>query len=195
MPNHRRRIEADRPSGMLQAPADVDVVTGRTEFRVPTADISKRIGPKCAVATRNMFGGFVVQQDMYRSARSVCHALGDPTVSGRSNIRAADAGVLSVHEGEGQVMQPVRVRSRIVVCIRNQLAGRGGQPGISGTTQPSVRRTYQLEWIFRNYFCRVVGRTVIYDYDFEIRIFELRQAFHAVPDRPSAVVTANNHRK
>src|SRR5215467_4180530 len=75
MPHHRRGRETNH-ADLTQAPAGVDVVTGRAEDRIEAANLLQRLSPDREIASRNMLCNFVSQQNVDGTAGRVGHALG-----------------------------------------------------------------------------------------------------------------------
>jgi hypothetical protein len=54
MPHDGRRRKTNRPTSLLDAPADIDIVTGNTENGIESTDFLQEGFAECHVATRNM---------------------------------------------------------------------------------------------------------------------------------------------
>src|SRR5438067_6468350 len=109
VPHERRWAEPQGPALLLEPPAEVHVVAGRPEARVPAVDRLERLPPERAVAARDVLGLAIRQEDVDRPAGGVRYAVGDRSVSRRRDVRSPDPGVVRRAEGVGQVAQPVRI--------------------------------------------------------------------------------------
>jgi hypothetical protein len=56
MPHQGRGTEADRPSLFLDAPADINIVTGYTELWIESINLFQSLSPEGHVASRNVLG-------------------------------------------------------------------------------------------------------------------------------------------
>src|SRR5438309_3626883 len=71
MPDHRRGIEPQRPTLLLQAPADIHVVTRDAKLRVKSANRLQTRPAERHVAAGNVFRFAIRKQDMRGAARRV----------------------------------------------------------------------------------------------------------------------------
>jgi hypothetical protein len=94
VPDHRRRAEAHGPASILQPPADIDVIAGRSIDPIEPADRGKARAPERHVAARHVLGDFVGQKHMQRAARRIRDALADPAILRRDEIRTANTCVI-----------------------------------------------------------------------------------------------------
>src|SRR6185312_9813357 len=92
MPDNGRRAEADRVAGILEAPADVDIVAGGAVERVETAETEQDVAAKGHVAAGDMLGDVVAHQHMRRAAGRHGDGGGDEAVLGRREVRPAAGG-------------------------------------------------------------------------------------------------------
>src|ERR1051325_7794039 len=92
MPNNGGRTESQRPAFLLQAPADINVITRHPELRIKAANRLQRRHTKSHIASWNMFRFTVGQQNMDRPAGSMRDAIRNHTITRRCNIRAANTG-------------------------------------------------------------------------------------------------------
>ena len=172
VPDHGRRAERKRPSTLAQAPADVYVVASGAKLRVESFDGLKCRLLKRHVAARDVLRFCVGDEDLHRSARRVCDAIGDRTVSRRRDVRAADADRCGGCERRREVSQPVRIRPRVVVGVRHNLAGGCMEAGITGAAQPSVLGLDQVSVELQRDRCCRVGRTIINNNHLVVGVFE-----------------------
>jgi hypothetical protein len=56
MPHQGRGTEADRPSLFLDAPADINIVTGYPELWIESINLFQSLSPEGHVASRNVLG-------------------------------------------------------------------------------------------------------------------------------------------
>jgi hypothetical protein len=114
VPDHRRRTEADAQAGVLEAPAEVDVVAGGAEERIEAVDARQRLAPERHVAAGNVLGGLVVEQDVRRPARRGGDARRRPLLLSGRKVRPADgrdAGLVKPRRDE----QPVGIDDAVGV--------------------------------------------------------------------------------
>ena len=95
MPDDRGRTKRDDAARLLQSPAKIDIVAGRVIFGIEAADLLKGPAIKRHITTRNVFGDCVGQQNVTRSARRSRDARLDRILRGRTDVRTANAGVLT----------------------------------------------------------------------------------------------------
>src|SRR4029079_9396235 len=77
VPDDGRRTETELPAMLLKLPADVDVVPGHMELWVETTDRTQRFASEGHVATWDVLGFLVRDEDMLRPSGRVGDALGD----------------------------------------------------------------------------------------------------------------------
>src|SRR5262249_31662508 len=77
VPDHRGGVEAERPSALLQSPADVDVVPRCAKLDVESADRLEARLAEGHVASGNVLGFPVGDEDVQGAARRVGNALRD----------------------------------------------------------------------------------------------------------------------
>src|SRR5204862_4500001 len=142
---HGRGAEADRPTTILDLPTDIDVVPGNAEPGVEAADRSERGGAKGHVASGDMFGLSVRDQDVVRPAGCLRHALGERRVAGRRKVGSAYAGVAGGLECRDEVVQPMRIGPRVAVDVRNDLTGGQLEAAVPGMRETSVLLTDERE--------------------------------------------------
>src|SRR6516162_1858614 len=143
--DHGTRVEAERPAMLLEPPACVYVVAGRTELRVEAADSCECLLPERHVASRNVLRLAVGQKDVDRSARCMSHAACNPPVIRRGNVPAAQPSVCRRAKGFGEEPQPLRVGPRISIDVCDDVSGRGLQARVPGEAQSPVWRPNESE--------------------------------------------------
>src|SRR5215467_6081963 len=89
MPDNGGGAEADRVSGVLQAPADVDIIAGRAINRVKAPELQQCIAPEGHVAARNVLRNLVADQYMGRPAGCHRNRSRDEIILGRWEIGSA----------------------------------------------------------------------------------------------------------
>jgi hypothetical protein len=80
MPGHRARVKPERPAALLQAPAEIDVITRNAERRIETANCFQAVAAKGHVATGQMFGNAVSDEDVSGIAGRVINAMGNECI-------------------------------------------------------------------------------------------------------------------
>ena len=75
MPHDTSGVEAQSPAARLKLPAHIDIVAGDTEARIEAADLAKLADAEGHIATRNVLGQMVGDQDVGRAARCIGNAL------------------------------------------------------------------------------------------------------------------------
>ena len=98
MPDNGGGTESDDATGLLQAPAKIDIVAGLVIFGIEAADVFERPSVERHVTTGNVFGDRVGEQNMTRSARRCGDTGLDPILRRRRNIRPAHSGVIAAHQ-------------------------------------------------------------------------------------------------
>jgi hypothetical protein len=194
MPHHRAGAEAELESALGEPPAQVHVVAGGAVADVEAVDRLQGCLPERHVAARDVLGILVGEQHVRGPAGRSGDALGDPVVARRHDVGSADAGVVAAPERIGQVVEPVRVRARVVVGVGHDLAGRGPHPGVARTAQAAVLGADQPHVVLRRDRRDVVLGTVVDDDHLEVRVLDAGEPLEAVAERARAVVAADHDR-
>jgi hypothetical protein len=194
VPNQRRRVKADFPAGLLDAPANVDVIACGPELRIETTDRAQPLDAKRHVATRNVLGFAVREQHVRGPTGRVGHRFGHQTVAGRRQVRAADGGVLGRAKAVRQVVKPVRIRIGVIVGVGDDLAARQRQAQVARVAQAAVFRLDQSHVVAAYDVRGVVRRTIVDHDDLAVRIAQLDQALQAIADGRAAVERTHDHR-
>src|SRR5215471_15691353 len=139
VPNHGGRAEAQRSASLLQAPAEIHIISGDAKLRIEPAGFFERRPSEGHVAAGNVLGHLVGKQNMYRSARSVRHTIGDSTIARRGDVWSADSHMSRAKKRVSEVSQPVRIRVRIIIQISDNLTGRRLHADIPGSAQALIR--------------------------------------------------------
>ena len=197
MPDHRGRAEADRPPRVLKPPADVDVVAGGAERRVEAADRCKRRAPERHVAARDVLG---------LACRRAGRGSGPPgawrdaSATGASSAGAMFGPPIAAwargQERRGEVAEPVRIGVGVVVEVGDDVARRRRcQPVLRAHREARVRPVEMSRTSYsRGDRGRPVGRAVVDDDHLEVRDSPAARRPRGSPDRPRAVVGADDHR-
>src|SRR5215475_11229457 len=122
MPNHRARVKRDLPAALQQLPANIHIVAGAPEARIESPDLSEHVLAEGAIASGNMFGLAIRQQYMNRAAGSMGNALGQGAVLRGGDVGSTGCRAIGVHVRPGEILEPVRIRSSIVVRVGDDFA-------------------------------------------------------------------------
>ena len=173
MPDDGGRAEGDRVSGLLDAPAKIDVVTGLVIFGVEPTDVFE--GPPIPghVTTGNVFGHGVGEQDVARPAGRGGDAGLHPVLRRRRNVRATYPGVIAAEQRAQQIIEPIRIGHAVGIGVGKDFSFRDGGAVVASVTQSviglvNVANTREAGADL----ARVIGRAVIDEDDFIIRIIE-----------------------
>src|SRR5207253_6888605 len=108
-----------------------------------------------------------------RPAGSIRDRVGTPSVIRWSELRAADRGVVAVHEGKGEEPQPVSVRVRVVVDESHDLSRGRCDPGVARSTEALILLVDDPAWIGGGDLPVLVRGASVHDDHFEGRIIQL----------------------
>ena len=194
VPHQGGGVEAERPAALQQPPAHVDVVPGGAELRIESADRLEAAFPERHVAAGDVLGLAIVQQHVDGTARRARHALGDRAVAGRRDVGPAHARVGRAHERGREIPQPLRIGPRIVVDVRDDLAGRRREAGVPRVGQPAVRRLDQDRGVPVRDRGGRVPRSVVDNDDLVVGVVEAGEPVETVADRARPVVRAHDDR-
>src|SRR5688572_6121726 len=193
MPYHGARVKTDLPPPLQQTPANIDIVSGRSELHIKASDSSEFPCSKRAITTGNVLSIAMGNHHMSGAARRICDAFGNRAVLGR-NIGPSYGRVIGVHVGPGQVLKPVRIRPGIVVKIGDDLPTCRVHSGISCGTEALIALANQAYRILPGNIRTVVSGSIIHDDDLVIRILQHLQTFKTVPQRARTIVSTDNDR-
>src|SRR5579859_76920 len=107
MPDEPRGAEAKFITGLLQAPAKVDVIARLTENRIEVSNLFQGAFEESHVATGDMFGLAVGEHDVGGAAGRNHDGGGDGGVFGGKQVGAADAGELAARQRAHEVIKPI----------------------------------------------------------------------------------------
>src|SRR5881397_3907769 len=99
----------------------------------------------------------------------------------------------SALKGAAEVIEPILIRIRIIVDIRDDFATRELHPGIPRGAQTAVFGSYQPYPIILSDFGGIIGRPVIDDDNFVIGVIELAEVLKALAYGARSVITAYDH--
>ena len=134
MPDDRGWAECDNPSGLLNSPAEIDVVSRLAIFRIEPADALERPAVKRHITSGNMLGDGIGEQNMIGTARRRRNARLNPISCRRRDVWSAHSGVVAAHECPNQVVEPIDIRHAVRIGIRQHFAFGGGGPRVAGVT-------------------------------------------------------------
>src|SRR2546428_1011926 len=146
MPDDSRRTEPERPFPLLQPPTHVHVVAGRAKLRIEPPDRLEGLLAKRHVASGDVFGLTIAEQDMNRSARGTRDAFGCTPVTRGRDVRAAHANMCRAQKSVREICEPVRIGVGVIVDVRDDLAPgcpeagvpRAGEAAVLGLDQPAA---------------------------------------------------------
>src|ERR1043166_3908842 len=104
VPDQSRWMKSDGEAVILQPPAKIDVIAGRAVNRVPPSYLFQRRFTHHKIAARDVFGQVVIDQYMYRSARSFSDTLGNQAVPGRRQVWAANRCMFAIAKSVRQIV-------------------------------------------------------------------------------------------
>ena len=139
MPDDGRRAEADGIAGILQAPADVDIVAGGAIDRIEAAEPQQRsrrnamLQPAMCSATSSLSSTWVGPPG------DTATAAGTRLSSGGGKLGPPQADEAARFHLGDQIGQPVGIGDAVAVGIGDDLAGRGLGADIAGDAQALVR--------------------------------------------------------
>ena len=196
MPDKGRRAETDLEARLLQAPAQVHVVARLVEHRVEPADLLQRPFVERHVAAGNVLGLAVGQHHVRRSARRSHDRRGHQRILRRQEVGAAHAREAALQQTAHQVIQPVLVRPAVGVRERDDLTRRGGDAGVARDGEAEVLLVAKVADIGMREgdLPRRVGRAVVHQDHFVVRVIEPLQRIQAGLERALAVVAGHHHR-
>ena len=195
VPHERRCCEADLPSTCLQSPAHVDVIARPHVDRVEAVDGQQRVTPERHVAAWYVLGNPIVEQHMCRCSRSPCDALRHWRIIRRHDVRPAGTDHVRRQKRLDEIREPVAIRPRVRIRIRDDVSGGLGQPDVPGRGQPAIRDVDHADASkLPGHFRGAISRSVIDDDDLVVGIGESLERAQAIVERLLGVVRANYHR-
>ncbi len=132
MPDQRRRAERNLMPGLLDPPAEINVIPGLVIFRIEPTDAFKRPAIPGHVAPWNVFGHDVRQQDVTRPAGSGGDAGLHPVSRRRRNIWAPHPGKIAAQKRAQEVIEPIRIGHAVGVGVGENFAFRDGSTVVPG---------------------------------------------------------------
>jgi hypothetical protein len=191
VPDHGGGAEADAVAGVLDAPAEVDVVAGGAVAGVEAADLFEDGASEGHVAAGDVFGGGVVEEDVGGSAGGVGDAGGDGAVAGGWDVGSAGAAEVVAFDGGDEVVEPVGVGAGVVVGVGDDVAGGGLPGGVAGVGEAAVLGADEADVVAGGDVGGGVGGAVVDDDDFVVGVVEGGGAVEGVGEGAGAVVGAD----
>ena len=193
MPDNGGRTEGDDLPLLLETPAEVDVVSGLAVFGIEAANLIKGPAVEGHVASWNVLGNHVGEQDMARTSGSRCYTSLMPVLGRRGDVRATDARIIAGKECANQIVEPVGIGHAVAVRVGNDLAGSMGGAYIAGDTQAHVGLMDRLHpRVVGDDFLGVVLGAVVDEHDLVVGIIQLLERTQAGLEGLAAVVTADD---
>lgn len=193
MPDKRAGRHGNPVAGLLQTPADIDVVPCLAILRIEAIDCFEHLAAKGHVAARNVLGHLIAFQDVHRLPGRRCDAGGQPTIR-RSQVWSADRRRPGTFHLINKMGEPIAVHVAIGVGIGDDCARRCLQADVARHAETHVRLMDGADVRkMAQDIARVVGRAVIDDDYFVIGIVEDFQRMQTLLERRAAVVGANDH--
>src|SRR5262245_12760076 len=128
-------MKADRAARLLHTPAQINVVACNAEQRIAASDLLQDIVSESHVATRDVFGHAVGKKNVDWSTWRVGNAISNQPVTGRCDVRTTDTSETIFLERVREILKPVWIRPRIVVCVGHDLASRRQHPRVARRAQ------------------------------------------------------------
>src|SRR4029453_7675456 len=138
VPDDRARTERNNTTGLLKAPAKIEVIPGLGIFWIEAADALKRPPLKRHVTTWNVFGNRVGQQNVAGTAGRRCDTGLNPMLCGWRDVRAAYSRIAAAQKGCNQVIEPIDIRHAVGIGIGEHFALRRCSAGIAGVAQSMI---------------------------------------------------------
>ena len=121
MPHHGRGAKPNGPALLLQAPADIHIITSRTKLGIKPRNGLQGCFAKRHITSRDMLCLRIGEEHMHGTTRGIRHTVGYRTVPRRRQIRSANAHMGRTHESCCEIGQPMGIRIRIVINIGHNL--------------------------------------------------------------------------
>ena len=102
MPDHRRRREPDCRACLAETPAQIDIVPGGFENWVEPTDHVQSVFSEHHVASRNMLGDPVGEQNHTRVPRCVRYCIGFPPIVRWRKVRSPNSRIFSFDDSFGE---------------------------------------------------------------------------------------------
>jgi hypothetical protein len=207
VPDDGRGAEGDDVARLLEAPAEVHVVAGLAVIGIEAADEIERPAMECHVAAGDVLGHHVGEQHVARSARCGSDARLDPVLRRRRDVRPAHAGVFARQQRAHEIIEPVGVGHAVAVRVGDDLARARGGAGVArvaqahvflpevdeiGQPRPGGAALSPRPLPVGHEGLRVVGRTIVHEDDFVIRVIHPVEGLEAVAQGLAAVVGADD---
>src|SRR5262245_36858137 len=194
VPHGGRRAEGETEAGVLEPPADIDVIAGAGVHRIKAADAKEDVTAEGHVDPGDVLGLDVVLEDVGRVPRAEGDELRRQPVGCRRQVWATRPRVASGLHGGDEVAQPVGVGIRVRVNVSHDLPGRGLCPYVSRYRESRVLLRddgYPIAVLLGDREA-LVGRAVIHVNDFEVRVAQGLQGRERLIKRARAVIVADD---
>jgi hypothetical protein len=122
-----------------------------------------------------MLGQLIREQDVQRTAWRSRDTVGNEPAVARRQVRTADASVPAALESCTQVFQPVWIRTRIRVDIRDDLASGREQASVARAGKPAILRADYPDVVASGNGSTAVGRSIIDDDNFVAWVIQTLQ--------------------
>src|SRR5262245_26353320 len=115
MPHDGARVINDLLVRCEQAPAKIHIISRGAMPGIEETHCIESTFPKCHVATRNVFGVFVIHQNARRITRSLIHTLRYEAVLRWRKVWSSDGRRTVLFQGCVCVKEPVRISKSVAV--------------------------------------------------------------------------------
>src|SRR5262245_47833797 len=117
MPDDGGGTERNYPTGLLNSPAKIHVVTGLAIFGIEPARTFEGPAVKRHVTTRNMLCDRVSKQNVVWPARCRSNARLNPILRRRRDVWSADSCIIATDKCAHHVVQPIGVRHAVRIGV------------------------------------------------------------------------------
>src|SRR5215470_10478519 len=134
MPDDRSWTERDYATGLLNSPAEIDVVTRLAIFGIESAYSFESPKVKRHVTTGNMLCHGIREQNMIWAAGRCSNACLNPILCGRGNVWSADSRIIATDKRNNEVVQPIGIRHAVRIGVRQDLTFGCTHSSVAGVT-------------------------------------------------------------
>ena len=134
MPDQGGWAKRDLMSGLLNPPAEIDVITSFVILRIESTDTFKGPAIPSHVTTRNVFGYRIRNQDVTRTARRCRNAGLHPIPRRWGNVWPPYPSIITAQQRADQIVKPVRIRHAVRIGVSENLALSDGSAVVSRMT-------------------------------------------------------------
>ena len=189
MPDDCRRTESNDPTGLLNPPAKIDVVTGFMVLGIETADAFKSPSIKGHVTAWNMLCDCIGKQDM-AGATGRCRDAGlNPILRWWRHVRSAHARIIAAYQRTDQVIEPIDIGHAVGIGVSQHFAPRSCSACVASVAQSMIALmdVAHLRELRGSVSC-VVSRAVVDQDHFVVGIGEFAQRIETSCKSSAAVV-------